>query len=91
LMDGRFKGGRASLSARAALVGIVERLAPGLIRLFFRLERFFPRFIRFLLTRRLREYKERGVIVDYKVKAERIDRFHYRFEVELFLKTSKGR
>jgi len=71
-------------------VGIVEQIAAGLIRFSFSLERFFPRFAKFLLVRKLKEYKERGVIADYKVKAERKKKYHYSFEVDLFLELPRG-
>jgi hypothetical protein len=45
-----------------------------------------PRFISFWVRRRLEDWKNRGLIDDYKVKTRRIGRFHYKIEVDLDLK-----
>jgi hypothetical protein len=42
----------------------------------------------FWLRRRLRGWKDRGLIDDYRVKTKRIGKFHYKVEVDLDL-TSK--
>lgn len=71
-------------------MGIIEDISSGLVRFFFRLERFFPRFVKFSLSRKLKEYKEEGVIADYKVKAKREGKYHYSFQVDLFLEVEEG-
>jgi hypothetical protein len=38
----------------------------------------------------LKDYKEKGWIGDYKVKSKRRGRYHYLFDVDLFLKIEKG-
>jgi len=38
------------------------------------------------MRRRLKNWKNRGLIDDYKVKTIRIGKFHYRIEVDLDLK-----
>jgi len=68
---------------------IGEHIASLLIKSSFRLERFFPQFVRFFLNRKLKEYKKKGVISDYKVKAKRKGKYHYLFEVDLFLKLER--
>jgi hypothetical protein len=40
----------------------------------------------FWLRRRLKDWKNRGLIDDYKVKTRRIGRFHYKIEVDVDLK-----
>jgi len=44
-----------------------------------------PRFISFLLRRRLAEWEEEGLIAGSKTKMKRIGKFHYKIEVELDL------
>jgi len=53
----------------------------------FRFERFFPHFIRFFLNRKLNEIKKASVLTDYEGTAKRKGKYHYLFEVDLFLKT----
>jgi len=69
---------------------IGEKFASGLVKFSFRLERFFPQFIKFFLKRKLKECKERGVITEYKVKSKRKGKYHYLIEVDLFLRIRKG-
>jgi hypothetical protein len=44
-----------------------------------------PRFVSFWLRRRLKKWKNRGLIDDYKVKTRRIGKFHYKIEVDFDL------
>jgi hypothetical protein len=44
-----------------------------------------PRFISFLLRRRLGEWEREGLIAGSKTKIRRIGKFHYRVEVDLDL------
>jgi hypothetical protein len=67
-----------------------EHVTSGLVRLSFRFERFFPQFIKLFLNRRLKEYKKKGIIAGYRVKAQRKGRNHYRLEVDLTLKIGEG-
>lgn len=62
----------------------------GLVKLSLKFEILFPRVIKFFINRKLKEYKETGALTDYKVKAKRRGRFHYFFELDLFLNTGKG-
>ena len=64
---------------------ITRQLLSGVMRLSFRFEPFFPQFMRLSLNRKLMEYKKRGLIADYSVRARRIEKHHYFFEVDLFL------
>lgn len=66
-------------------MGIRERIISGLIKVSFRLEGFFPQFIKFYLNRKLREYEKKEVLTDYNIKAKRRGKYHYSFEVDLFL------
>ena len=69
---------------------LIERITSHLIKFSFKFERFFPQFIKFFLNRKLKEYKQMGALTDYRVKAKRRGRYHYLFEVDLFLKIEKG-
>jgi hypothetical protein len=60
-------------------------LLSSLIKFSFRLEFFFPQFIKFFISRKLKEYQEKGVLADYKVRAKRKGRHHYFFELDLFV------
>jgi hypothetical protein len=60
-------------------------LLPLLGRFALFLEPISPRFVSFWLGRRLKDWRSRGLIDDYKVKTRRIGRFHYRVEVDLDL------
>ena len=67
-------------------------MSSSLLHLFVRVAFFFepvsPRFMSFWLRRRLRGWKDGGLIDDYRVKTKRIGKFHYKVEVDLDL-TSK--
>ena len=56
----------------------------------FRFEFFFPQFIGFFIGRKLKEYKEKGLIEDYRVKSNRRGKHHYFFDLDLFLRIEKG-
>ncbi len=70
-------------------MSLKEAFFSSLIRFSFRFERFFPRFITLFLNRRLKEYKQKGALTDYRVKAKRRGKYHYNFEVDLFLNKSE--
>lgn len=72
------------------MAGIGERATGEIIRLSFRFERLFPQLIKFYLGRKLRQYKKKGVITDYKIKAGRKGRYHYTFEIDLYQKIMNG-
>ena len=59
-------------------------------RLAFRFEFFFPQVIGLYMKRKLNEYKEKGILDDYQVKSGRRGKYHYIFDVNLFLKIDKG-
>ena len=42
------------------------------------------------LASRLKEYKDKGTLTDYKVKTGRMGKYHYFLEMDLFLDTEKG-
>jgi hypothetical protein len=56
----------------------------------FRFEFFFPRFIGYFISQKLKEYKQKGWLEDYKVKAIRREKYHYFFDMDLFLNIEKG-
>ena len=71
-------------------MGIREYIASLLVKVSFRFERFFPQIIKFFVNRKLEEYKKRGLISDYRVKARRKGRYHYSFIIDLSLDINRG-
>jgi hypothetical protein len=64
-------------------------LSSSLLRLFVNVAWFFepvsPRFVSFWVRRRLRDWKNRGLIDRYSVKTKRAGKFHYKVSVDLDL------
>ncbi len=60
-----------------------ERFTGLLIRLAFFFEPLAPPAISYFLSRRLNEWKKRGLISAYKTRTMRIGKFHYKIEVDL--------
>jgi hypothetical protein len=54
------------------------------------LEPISPRFVSFWLRRRLKNWKNKGLIDDYRVKMRRIGKFHYRIEVDVDLRSQQA-
>ncbi len=54
-----------------------------LLRVAFTFEPLAPTAITVLVNQQLHRYKEAGAIGDYKTKAKRLGKFHYRVEVDL--------
>ena len=71
-------------------MGLVESTLQVAIKIAFRFEIFYPQAIRLFLSRRLKEYKNKGTVTDYKVKTKRIGKYHYLLEMDLFLNNIKG-
>lgn len=71
-------------------MGLLDSAISVFARVAFRFEFFFPQFIGFYIKRKLKEYKEKGLIDDYNVKSRRRGKYHYSFDVDLFLKIKKG-
>jgi hypothetical protein len=59
-------------------------------RIAFRFEFFFPQFIGYYIGQKLKKYKQKGWIEDYKVKSKRKEKYHYFFDLDMFLKIRKG-
>jgi hypothetical protein len=59
-------------------------------RIAFRFEFFFPQFIGFYMGRKLKEYKNKGLLADYQVKSNRRGKYHYLFDMDMFLNIPKG-
>jgi len=68
-------------------MGFVDRLTALLLDLASRLEVFYPKYLEFLISRKLGEYEEAGRIEGYEVRSRRLGRYHYLWEVELYVKT----
>lgn len=60
-----------------------ERFTGLLIRLAFFFEPLAPPAISYFLSRRLNEWKKRGLISAYKTQTTRLGKFHYKIEVDL--------
>ncbi len=71
-------------------MGIFDGVVSVFSKIAFRFEFFFPQFIGYFVGQKLKDYKEKGLIEDYKVKAKKRGRNHYLFDVDLFLKIEKG-
>ena len=71
-------------------MGIIESSYSVLIRIAYRFEVLYPQALKFLVNRKLEEYKTQGKIMDYKVKTNRIGKLHYFLEMDLFLDLEKG-
>lgn len=69
---------------------IGNSLATSLKSFSFVLERFFPRFIKSFLNKKLGEIKDKGAIEDYKLKVKRKRKYYYIIEVDLFFDIRKG-
>jgi hypothetical protein len=67
-------------------MGIIRSSISVFVNLDFRFEILFPQVFKIFLNRKLKEYKRKGVITDYVVKAMRKGKHHYFLEMDLFLK-----
>jgi hypothetical protein len=66
-------------------MGIIESSYSVLIKIAYRFEIFYPQAIKYFLNQKLKEYKTKGKLADYKVKTKRMGKFHYFLEMDLFL------
>ena len=64
---------------------IMERLVPLLAIAFPLFEPLLPRYISTNVRKRLKDLKQRGVILDYKTKTRRLGKLHYKIAVDLDL------
>jgi hypothetical protein len=71
-------------------MGIFDIVISVFSKIAFRFEFFFPQFIGYFISQKLKDYKQKGWIEDYKVKSKRKGKYHYLFDVDLFLKIEKG-
>lgn len=71
-------------------MGFFDSVISVFSKIAFRFEFFFPQLIGFYVKRKLKEYKEREILDDYTVKSRRRGKYHYSFDVDLFLKIEKG-
>jgi hypothetical protein len=71
-------------------MGIFDSVVAVFSKIAFRFEFFFPQFIGYYIGQKLKEYKQKGLIEDYKVKSKRKGKYHYLFDVDLFMKIDEG-
>jgi hypothetical protein len=71
-------------------MGILSSAASVFAKIAFRFEFLFPQFIGFYVGRKLKEYEEKGLLDSYKVKSKRRGKYHYLFDLDMFLKIEKG-
>ena len=72
-----------------AFLPIFNRLLPLFIRVFPIFERFVPFFVSYFLERSLKALKNEESIEDYRTRAIRIDKFHYRIDIRLVVTTEQ--
>ena len=68
-----------------------SRLFSLLVRFGFVFEPISPRFISFFLGRKLKEWKNKRLIGDYKTRTRRIGKFHYKIDMNLDLTPEQAR
>jgi hypothetical protein len=71
-------------------MGVLSSAAHVFGRIAFRFEVLFPQFAGFFIGRKLKEYKNKGLLEEYHVKSHRRGKYHYLFDVDLFLKIEEG-
>ena len=71
-------------------MGIIESASLVFMKIAFKFEIFYPQAINYFINRKLKEFKNKGTIADYKVKTSRIGKYHYFLEMDLFLDKIKG-
>ena len=71
-------------------IGFIESSISVALKIAFRFEIFYPQAIKLFLNRKLKEYKDKGTLTDYKVKTNRLGKYHYFLEMDLFLDKIKG-
>ena len=71
-------------------MGIFDSVVAVFSKIAFRFEFFFPQFIGFYIGQKLKDYKQKGWIEDYKVKSKRKGKYHYLFDMDMFLTIEKG-
>ena len=62
-----------------------SRLFSLLVRFGFIFEPISPRFVSFFLGRKLKEWKNKQLIHDYRTKTKRIGKFHYKIDIDMDL------
>jgi len=72
-----------------AFLPIFNRLLPIFIRVFPIFERFVPVVFSYFLERSLKALKNDGSIKDYRTRAVRMGKFHYKIDVRLVLTTDQ--
>jgi hypothetical protein len=60
------------------------------VRVAFVFEPLAPTAITFFLGRRLNEWKEQGIISDYKSRTHRLGKFHYKIEIDFDVTSSQA-
>jgi hypothetical protein len=69
----------------AMAANAMKWLAPVLVRLFPVIEPLAPRYVSYYIRRYLRDWKNRDLILDYRTRARRLGKFHYKIVVDLYL------
>jgi hypothetical protein len=71
-------------------MGFLDSAISVFAKIGFRFEFFFPKFIGYYVGQKLKDFKQKGWIADYKVKSKRKGKYHYFFNVDLFLNMDEG-
>ena len=69
---------------------IIDSAVRVLLRVAFTFEPLAPTAITVLMNQQLHKYKNTGAIGDYKTKAKRLGKFHYRIEIDLDVTGMQG-
>jgi hypothetical protein len=69
---------------------IMERFVPLFAKAFPLLEPLLPRYITRNVRRRLKNLKERDMILDYKAKTRRLGKLHYKIAVDVDLRQEQA-
>lgn len=64
-------------------MGLRNEITKGFLRLALNFERLYPRYFKFMASRILKGYRERGLISSYRIKSRRKGKYHYVFEIDL--------
>jgi len=71
------------MNITSSVVSVFSKIA-------FKFEYMFPKFIGYAIGQKLKDYKEKGILENYEIKSKRKGKYHYSFDMDLFLKIEKG-
>ena len=72
------------------MASVGERVFRQLLRAAFVFEPLTPRVVSYYLARRLKKWKQQGLILDYKTRTKRLGKFHYKTQIDLDLNSDQA-